>query len=301
MTVSELYVQTAKLGFEDSLEDGKNFYHSANRALLQVSLVRPAIGSCVINHHPLPNLLGDLFSPVQRVADLCFEAAGAKSFYFEADGNGHCVVEMEADGEWTIISDIVLASANREFKPYRGFVKKGNEFAPGTVRLRFIGEYLYQVRRIALYGALYSAEKADIPAFSPFVSYSLPELAKDFIDFAMPPIEEDDGHTKAGLGYAIEGKNILLPYNKSGVVRVLYRKKPKSIEYRSDPEKDGTVIDLDEELCTLLPILVAAYVWLEDEEGKAAYYMDLYRERAAQIERKSRNAAPSIVKNVYGW
>jgi hypothetical protein len=62
-----------------------------------------------------------------------------------------------------------------------------------------------------------------------------------------------------------------------------------------------TVIDLDPELCTLLPLLVASYVWLEDEEEKASYYMNLYRERAADIERKNRSYAPIKIKNIYGW
>lgn len=301
MKVSELYAQTAKLGFEDSLEDEKTFYHSANRALLQVSLLRPAIASCAINHHPLSNLLGDSFSPIERTDELIFEATGAKAFYFEADGNGSYVIEALTDGEWVEIGDGSFTSSNHEFKARRGFVKRAGAFVSGAVRIRFLGEYLYHVRRVALYAAIYSGDEKDIPAYEPYMSYYMPDLAADFIDFASPPIDADDGYAKMSKGYAVEGKSILLPHDHSGIVRVLYRKKPAALAYKDKPTDDDTDIDLDEELCSLLPILVAAYVWLEDEEGKAAYYMDLYRERAAQIERKSRNATPATVKNVYGW
>ena len=64
MTVAELYKQVAQLGFEVSLEDDDRFYYAANRALLQVNEVRPAISYYLINHKPLKNLLSDsAFSP----------------------------------------------------------------------------------------------------------------------------------------------------------------------------------------------------------------------------------------------
>lgn len=301
MKVSELYAQTARLGFEDSLDDEKTFYHSANRALLQVSLLRPAIGSCAINHHPLPNLLGGSFSPVERTDDLIFEATGAKAFYFETDGNGSYVLETLVNGEWETIGGENFTSLHHEFKTHRGFVKREGKYVSGAVRLRFLGDFLYHVRRVSLYSAVYSDNPEDIPAYEPFVSYFMPDLAEDFIDFASPPVDVDESYAKMSVGYTIEGKSILLPHDHNGIVRVLYRRRPKVLIYSSEPGADSTVIDLDEELCTLLPILVAAYVWLEDEEGKATYYMDLYRERAAQIERKSRNLSPSVVKNAYGW
>ena len=95
MRVSELYKQVAQLGFEDSLEDDSRFYYAANRALLQVSALRPAVSAYVINHKPMVNLVKpDTFSPIERYDDLSFEATDAKAFYFEADGNGILLVEM---------------------------------------------------------------------------------------------------------------------------------------------------------------------------------------------------------------
>ena len=68
MTVAELYKQVAQLGFEVSLEDDDRFYYAANRALLQVNEVRPAISYYLINHKPLKNLLSDsAFSPSKKM------------------------------------------------------------------------------------------------------------------------------------------------------------------------------------------------------------------------------------------
>ena len=57
MTIAELYLQVAQLGFETTIEESDRFYFAVNRALLQVCKVRPAIRRCVINHKPLPNLI----------------------------------------------------------------------------------------------------------------------------------------------------------------------------------------------------------------------------------------------------
>ena len=302
MTVSELYEQVAKLGFEDSLEDGKSFYHSANRALVQVGAIRPAIGACVINHNPPKNLLGDSsFSPVERTNDLSYEAEGAKAFYFEADGEGHYFVECFDGTSWEKIGDGEMSSSERKFLPYKGLIRKDGEFVSGRVRLRFSGEYLCYVRRVALYGSVYSAKQSDVPEYAPLLRYNIPLLADDFVSFADPPVGEDRGYDRKRDRYEIEGDSILLPYAESGVVRVLYNRKRRALAYTVDPSTDDTVIDLDHELAALLPVLVAAYVWLEDEEEKASYYMNLYRERAAEVERRSRKIAPAVVKNVYGW
>ena len=74
MTISELYKQVAQLGFEDSLEDNDRFFYAANRALLQVNKLRPAIGNYLINHKPLENLVTEsTFSSVEKLEDLTFE------------------------------------------------------------------------------------------------------------------------------------------------------------------------------------------------------------------------------------
>ena len=79
MTVAELYKQVAQLGFEVSLEDDDRFYYAANRALLQVNEVRPAISYYLINHKPLKNLLSDsAFSPVEKDEELQYSAHASK-------------------------------------------------------------------------------------------------------------------------------------------------------------------------------------------------------------------------------
>jgi len=304
MNVAELYKQVAQLGFEDSLDDSDRFYYAANRALLQVCKIRPAVGYYLINHKPLTNLVANAtFSPVEKIDDLIYEATCGKSYYFEADGNGVLYVEKHnADtDEWEIIKQVELSS-KQTFVPYRGFIKKDGSFIDGLIRLRFTGEYIYSIKGVAIYQNLLSGDAADIPAYEPYTRYDIKQLTTDFLALCCPPIDEADGHAVLNQEYALEGDStILLPYDKKGVYKALYERRPKAIANTGETTSDEAIIDLDDELCSLLPILIASYVWVDDEPSKSEYYLSLYRERVQEISYKQKNNAPVYIKNTNGW
>ena len=62
-----------------------------------------------------------------------------------------------------------------------------------------------------------------------------------------------------------------------------------------------TIIDLDDDLAALLPNLIAAYVWLDDETEKSQYYYSLYLKRAEQIKKEAVNLNPVEFETVNGW
>lgn len=298
MTVQELYNSVAQLGFETSLEDDQRFIFAANRALLQVNSIRPATKTYLINHKPLVNQISNAsFSPQEKTSELYFYADNVKSYYFEADGTGTLAIEMNTHGngeEWKLIKTVDLSSAG--FKAYRGFIKDGSDFIKGRIRLRFYGDYVYTIKNVAVYEDLFSNNEKDIPAYEPFTRYDISALTSDFLSLATPPIIESEGLSYLNQGYGVEnGRVILLPYDKKGVYKVTYKKKPKIISMG-----DNETVDLDDELCALLPMLIASYILLEDEPEKAQYYSALYNERAIDIERRIYNAAP-IPITTNGW
>ena len=304
MNVAELYKQVAQLGFEDSLEDSDRFYFAANRALLQVCKVRPAIGHCLINHKPLTNLIKEsTFSPIEKIIDLTYEANDAKAYYFEADGNGVVCLELynSDTNTWRVFGSVELKS-KQTFVPYKGFIKKEGAFVSGRIRLRFMGEYLYSVKNVALYEHLYSEDTADIPAYEAYTRYNVKNLVTDFMAFCCPPIKETDENTILNQEYEQEGDStILLPYEKRGVYKILYERRPKMIENTGANTDDMQEIDLDDELCSLMPILIAAYVWIDDEPQKSEYYLSLYRERVSEIVMSRKDTVPVAIKNANGW
>ncbi len=302
MRVSELYKQVSGLGFEDTLENNDRFYYAANRALLQVSAIRPAIASYTINHRPLTNMIiQNTFLPITRTENLCFEVSDARAFYCEVDGNGMLYVEMLEDGRWVMIGDYTLTS-NRAFKPYKGMIMKDGSFISGRVRLRFCGEFVYSVRNVALYRYTYSSNVEDVPPYEPHTTYDIRALVSDFLGLASPPIAEEENRRRLGGGYdVVDGRLIMLPYDAPGAYEVLYKHKPQELINNGEPTEDEAEIDLADDLCALLPILIAAYVWAEDEPNLASYYLNLYREQAIEIERRSRNMTPVSHISVDGW
>lgn len=303
MTIGELYSQVSQLGFEDALEHDDRFYYAANRALLQVNTLRPATKSLVVNHKPITNLIkSSSFKPLTRVAEMIFEAVGAKAYSFEADGIGILYVERydNVEKKWLVLSMVTLESSG--FALYKNFIKDGDAFVKDRVRLRFAGEFVYSIRNIAMYEHLYSNKKEDIPSFEAFTRYDMTKYSDDFIGFAESPILADGENLQLNQDYDIESANILLlPYDKEGAYKVIYKRRPKEIKNIGSAATDTAVIDLDEELSYALPNLVAAYIWAEDEPNLAEYYLSLYRERASEILASTKTAAPVIYKSCNGW
>lgn len=303
MTVAELYNHVAQLGFEDTLENQNRFYYAIDRAIYQAGLLRPRYASVELHHYPTVSVADvcDHVAHAKIGSELIYTAPWARSYYFECNGTGTCYIEALVSDKWTQIGEISLSSDASVYKTYRGFVKMDKEFTDLTVRLRFVGAFYYAVRNLALYQILYSDNPADIPAFVPFVAYDIAQLCGDFISLASPPVSGADG-VKLGKDYNVEdGRTIILPRTSCGDYKIIYRRKPKQVSHEDDAEDNNDVIDLDDEICSLLPVLVASYVWLDDEPEIAARYMDMYRERAAEITRATHNAEPVYVRSCNNW
>ena len=304
MTVSELYRSVSQLGFEDALEYEDGFVFAANRALLEVNALRPRTSSCFINHRPLKNeLLKHSFEPIEKTGELIFEAADVKSYYFECDGVGAAYLELfdGATCSWQKIDMRSLSSAG-EYKPYKGFIKRDGVFVSGRIRLHFTGDYLYSVKSLAFYRNIFSKNESDIPAFEAFTKYDVSKLVADFMSLRNPPIEVDEGYRHLNQGYQVEdGRIILLPFDSAGHYKVIYNRRPRPIENDGALSDDLTVIDLDEELCALLPILIAAYIWMDDEPEKAQYYLSLYQSRVAYMLSSVKNLSPVVIRSANGW
>ena len=309
MNVKELYDQTAQLGFETGLEDNSRFIQAANRALLQANRIRPALSVVKINHAPLTNLVSQNVGETVRKGsdDICFECLGAKAFYFESDistESGNVIVEALSDSEWITVLD--FANTNKLFsgakmRSYRGFIKteKDTFFSTETaIRLRFTGDYAYSVTNVALYDAVTSSKEEDIPAFGEYSRYNLAGITADFSAFCYPPIRGEEEYRFLSKNYRIEGRNTIL-FSRSipGVYDVWYERKLEPIKDISESAQ----VDLDEDIASILPLLIASYVWLDDEPSKASYYLSLYKEQEMLIKAEEKRLNPIIIKNVNGW
>ena len=115
------------------------------------------------------------------------------------------------------------------------------------------------------------------------LEYDLSKMCDD-LDFATLPLLKNGVPTypEDPRGMLLHGAKLRLPIAESGTYEVIYEKKPSRFKNEEDDAKD---LPLDGDLCELVPLLVASYVWLDDEPDKAQHYGALYRAAKAEIRR----------------
>ena len=303
MKVNECYKQVAQLGFEDSLESDERFVYTLNRALLQVASLRPATRACFINHMPLENAIQvESHSPLRVSAEpLCFEAYDAKAYYIEICGNGDFYIDRHTAKGWENVYHKNVSSVG-VYKPLRGFIQDAGKFIEGEVRLRVESQYVCTVRGVAMYADIYSDDSDDIPAYEGYTAYDVSAMVTDFMGLANPPFEGGTFLQARDNLWDVENERvILLSKDAAGYYKVIYHHRPDEIVYKNSVADDETEIDLDEDLCALLPNLIASYVLLEDDPDMAQYYGALYQASAQSIVAAAKKHRPCRVLDVTGW
>lgn len=303
MKVNELYSAVCKLGFESTLEDIPAFFIAANRAMLQINALRPLTSIMEIYHRGLKNLIAGADHNIKEhlSEDVIYTSNGAaKSYYFEVKGEGECKVEIynKARKKWENKENITFNTM--VFTAFKNLIKPDGEYSSDPARLRFIGDYVFQIKNVALYEHIYSEAAEDIPAFTEYARYDMRELDPRFIELADKPMV--GAYTRLNEGYIFEEESVLLlPSDVARDLKIKYKRTPNEIDYRDNPTLDDTRIDLDPELVQLLPLLTAVFVLADEGDGKSEYYLTLYRERAAEIEARKRSRKGAGYISVDGW
>lgn len=306
MNVASVWKETTELMF-DVPEDEGGFYSALNRALIRVNTLRRAVSQCVINHrHPENLVMNSSFVPVAREggSDLSFESPRrAKAFYFSSDGNGNAYVEKYVSGTWQVMAEITL-TGNGEYREYRGFIRENGSFLAEVVpvRIRFCGEFLYNVRSVALWSDVYSENTSEIPAYSPYIEYDIDKMKDDFIGIASPIMTETENGKEIAENVTVDGKSkVMIPYDDVGVYYLeYYRELPRIVQGES-VEDDMRELPIDDELASLVPVLVCAEICQDDDPDRSIIYYNRYNERAAEITVRDVNNSPVTYKNANGW
>lgn len=181
----------------------------------------PAVYSFTQN--PIPNLLGTdtAFNLTQHLAtDLTYEAAGAKAYYFEVDGQGTVYIEEKIAGVWTTLATITAPGTVTSFTEYKGLIAAGD--VTNSIRLRFSGAYPYNIRNRALYGYTFPSAGA-VPQFKPYMKYALPA---DYISLNKIVRNADDRLHQSVSAYWVEGNFFVLNYFDLGSYDIHYYKRP---------------------------------------------------------------------------
>lgn len=76
--------------------------------------------------------------------------------------------------------------------------------------------------------------------------------------------------------------HILIPRGYRGMIKLIYRARANEL---TEDSKDDDAIDLSDELCPLLPLLVSYFLMLDDDEDIAKTYLREYEKLSQDIKR----------------
>lgn len=277
MTLNELRNDVARLGFESSIEDEKCFIASANRALSLIYVDRPVYKNAIISFAgPKVNLVRE-FIEHPSGSEITIPFSG-RSISFRTSGKGSCIINDESG------SNLVPLITNGQLT--KQFVK-----GEGTVTLT--GDYYFTVRNLAVFDDVISNNAVDIPEYTPFKELDPEDYCDDFRAFSDLPRDKNGAPVSAVK--LVDGK-IIAPFDYRGDLYLAYYRVPKPISSDGADSK----IDVSEECAPMLPLLTAAFMWLDDDAAKAQYYMSLYRDLAANLKRYSTNKIDTEYR-VNGW
>ena len=264
MTYNELKERVAHLGFERTVDEDALLYSAAERALATIFIDRGEKGRASI-YVQTP----ESYRVYGRVRHRSGEAEEIEvvgdAFSFRPYGRGSCLV-------------ISQATATRvEFDGTEGVVK--GHIPSSAARIRFEGESDYTVVSLAAFAGKFDLSLTGVPLYSERRVIDLLEHIGDIRTLAAPP-RLPSGEIAPDV--TPQGRRIELPFRFDGELIIDYYRLPRVIS-RTEGE-----IDLAPDTAHLLPLLTAAYVWLDDDAEKSQYYMALYQSGMAAALRAAR-------------
>ena len=276
MTLNELKESVLALGFEDRVEDEELFRITAERAQRQLFRDLPSFTEARIIAE-MPRVLSterrvrhgseDITLPISGLA-YSFVSSGVGS-YIVSDKNGSRQVDFSSPRE-----------------EHRGFIAGGE----GTITLT--GRTAFTLFSLTTFSEISSENVADIPIYTERLAINLSERIRDLLFTEGDPVS-CEGFTVAGI--TVDDGILTLPYGTEGEIVIKYARAPRPLPDSGDGEID--VSPMGE---AVLPLLVAAFAWLDDDPDRSQYYMALYRSALAD----GRAARPSFteeIKNTGGW
>ncbi len=278
MNLNNLIKEVYALGFESEKAVNDTLLGAINRSLMQIFTDFPSERAVrLLPNVPTPNLVCEAYAhtPSQRRD---FHLNGL-AFCFKVSGEGEVIVTDE-NGE-------------RSYKfntPY-GTVR---DFISGDATLSFVGAYRYTVSALVSYSEITSADRERIPEPSEWYEINMTELVDDFLFFSRLPLTRDMTPIQNSK---INGERLFIPITYKAEAVIYYNRAPRKANIDT-PEQE---LDIPECCTHLLPLIVASYVWLEDDSDTAAYYMSLYRDGMNRIKSTVRAAMNTEFVDVLRW
>ncbi len=285
MTLGELYDAVAYLGFETRLEEEavrRGFYAALNRAIETVAELSPVLREVRITHVPRKRL------PLSQRA-FVHEGGGEEVIPLP---EGTRSVSMHADGPYRIL--LRDAAGEQLLGEGEGACTltaspEGEAFL--VLRDGARGAFRYTVGELCAF-----ADRMAESDTGGEIRYPMRRYLPRFVAFASPRLLS--GERVITQGFRLEGDSFFAGEALAQGEYVLLCR--EGHVHFGEGDARELALPLDEELCNLLPELIASYLWLDDAPEKAAYYQEIYR-RGYAMAAKRRRSTRRVPIETNGW
>lgn len=128
------------------------------------------------------------------------------------------------------------------------------------------------------------------------IDYRLDALAEGAVALDAPPLGEDGCPLVLSRDYRVQNGTLTLSDRIEGKLKLTITRMPRHFDLSCESP------DVRAEAMPLLPLLVAAYVWLDDDREKAMFYLAMYRESLSRSMQNGRTAGVGCgYSTVNGW
>ncbi len=263
MTYNELKAQVAGLGFERTVSDDDALLRATERALsiLYLDLPRPRTKRIYIR------------APKLTMVYKTVHHSGGESEEYKLYGTAFSF-RPHGNGEYQLIEGNTATRV--KFFADNGVVKGGFS---GSATIKFFGDFDYVVTSLASFSGKYDLSLCDVCEYTEKREIPLSEVIADFS--ALADKSTYINGTMYGTDLFARDGILYVPFLFDGEVEINYFPAP------TPPKKTGENLDIPRCAEHLFPLLVASFIWLDDDEGKAQYYMALYRDGINRIIRIS--------------
>ncbi len=278
MTLNDIKNEVATLGFEDEITDTSHLLYSVRRAL-SVIFAERSVHSEIKLYKSLPQ--------IKRAQKRIVHAPGATEEVYAEQGAYSFYVC--GTGSFTLSDE----SGDKTYT-FRGSAERFSGFIKGSGVFRFFGEYCFSVYTFFLFPGFITESVSDIPTYSGREEYDLTKILPDYFSALGLPT---DSRGEKIRGTQICSGILTIPSDYEGEIILDYKRCPPTVSL-DEPDSE---LDLPRDILHLLPLLVASYIWLDDDSEKAYYYMSLYREGIAAVKQGGSNCKSERVIDTSGW
>ena len=279
MTYKDLYAEVAALGFESEIEDQTALLYSANRALKSIAALAPSYGTLTLIQRVIP--------PVSHIPEVKYEPGeeviiplrGA-TFSLKFSGAG-TVTLKERMRVTPYFFDSPYTELRRMLPNHEG-------------ELILSGRTSFTLKDIACYAYMNGTGESDIPIVAPFRDYDMRAHTDDFFGFTSLPTDERGDKIE---GAYFRDDMLFVPSGYEGEIHLIYRRLPRAIS----ADTPSLRIDLAPSVSHLLPLLTAAYLWLDDDSAKAQFYMQMYLDGVRSIRLSRPSVGDAQVTDTLHW